>query len=236
MAANSLIGIPANATDFEEKCVALFAALVGDPHFKRVATSGKNQQGIDLIGARDRDPHQPVAVQCKLKGKGGRLTETEVRSDLTRALAIRPALTEVYLVTTASGDLAYDALALTIRQEQVALGRRVDVQIWGFPDADLRGRVLSHAMNRRLAALKGFEFIRLTPTSRTANSSSAFSEEWAIDRHRAAGKVEANRRLGLFVQYADLTDLMLMLDLKLGGGVMEAVNGGQKLIRAGNRR
>lgn len=100
-----------------------------------------------------------------------------------------------------------------------------------FPDVGLHGRVLSHAMNRRLAAFKGFEFVRLTPTSRAANSSSAFSEEWAIDRHSTPNKVEENRKLGLFVQYADLTDIMLMLDLKLGGGMMDAVNEGQKLIR-----
>lgn len=35
-----------------------------------------------------------------------------------------------------------------------------------FPDADVRNKVLSHAMNRRLAAIKGFQFVRLTPTSR----------------------------------------------------------------------
>jgi len=102
----------------------------------------------------------------------------------------------------------------------------------GFPGVDLRGLVLSHAMNRRLAAWKGFEFVRLTPTSRAANSSSAFSEGWAIDRHSAEKQIEANRKLGLFVQYADLTDLMLMLDLRLGGGLMDAVNDGQKLLRA----
>lgn len=100
-----------------------------------------------------------------------------------------------------------------------------------FPDADLQRLVLSHAMNRRLAAIKGFEFVRLTPTSRAANSSSAFSEGWAIDRHKAAKQAEANRRLGMLVQYADLTDLMLMLDLNLGGGVMDAVNEGLNLIR-----
>lgn len=33
-----------------------------------------------------------------------------------------------------------------------------------------------------------------------------------------------------FIQYADLSDLMLMLDMMLGGGVMDAVNEGQKLI------
>lgn len=100
-----------------------------------------------------------------------------------------------------------------------------------YPESDLSGLVLSHAMNRRLAAVKGFEFVRLTPTSRAANSSSAFSEEWAIDRHSVDAQIERNRLLGLFVQYADLTDLMLMLDMRLGGGVMDAVNEGQKLIR-----
>ncbi len=99
------------------------------------------------------------------------------------------------------------------------------------PEIDLDGLVLSHALNRRLAAARGFEFVRLTPTSRTANSSSAFSESWAVDRHSVEEQIERNRKLGLSVQYADLTDLMLMLDMNLGGGVMELVNEGQKLIR-----
>lgn len=50
-----------------------------------------------------------------------------------------------------------------------------------YPDAELDGLGLSHAMNRRLAAAKGFDFVRLTPTPRAANSSSAFAEGWAID-------------------------------------------------------
>ena len=43
----------------------------------------------------------------------------------------------------------------------------------------------------------------------------------------------ANRRIRPpYIQYADLSDLMLMLDMKLGGGVMDAVNEGQKLLIA----
>jgi hypothetical protein len=34
-----------------------------------------------------------------------------------------------------------------------------------------------------------------------------------------------------FIQFADLSDLMLMLDINLGGGVMAIVNEGQKLVR-----
>lgn len=100
-----------------------------------------------------------------------------------------------------------------------------------FPDECIKNMVLSHALNREVAALKGFEFVRITPTSRGANSSSAFSEGWAKDLHGDRDRMEANRRRGVFIQYADLTDLMLMLDMKLGGGVMDAVNEGQKLVR-----
>jgi hypothetical protein len=32
-----------------------------------------------------------------------------------------------------------------------------------FPGEDIAGRVLSHAMNRRTAALKGFDYVRITP-------------------------------------------------------------------------
>lgn len=147
MSANTVIAMPANDTDFEEKCVPLFAGHVGDPNFKRVATRGKNQKGIDLIGARDRDPQKPVAVQCKLKTKGDKLGEAAVRSDVARALAIRPPLTELYVATTASDDLAYDILALTLRQEQAALGRMIDIQIWGWDELQRRIRGDRVALN-----------------------------------------------------------------------------------------
>lgn len=100
-----------------------------------------------------------------------------------------------------------------------------------FPGEDIREKIMSHCMNRRVAALKGFQYVRITPTSRGANSSSAFSEGWAHALHGSRPQMEANKKRGAFIQYADLSDLMLMLDLKLGGGVMDAVNEGQKLIR-----
>lgn len=101
----------------------------------------------------------------------------------------------------------------------------------GFPDEHLGGAVLSHAMNRRVAALKGFNFVRITPTSRGANSSSAFSENWGVALYTTPHQSEIERRQGAFIGYADLTELMLLLDMKLGGGVMGAVNEGMKLTR-----
>jgi hypothetical protein len=99
-----------------------------------------------------------------------------------------------------------------------------------FPGENIDGKILSHAMNRRTAALKGFGYIRITPTSRGCNSSSAYSENWAVALHGDPKQAEANRRRGAFIQYADLSDLMVMLDIKVGGGVMAVVNEGQKLV------
>jgi hypothetical protein len=107
-------------------------------------------------------------------------------------------------------------------------------QAWrtAFPDPALGDQVLSHAMNRRVARLKGFRFVRLTPTSRSANSSAAFSERWAVALHGRPTQSAANLRRGAAIQYADVTDLMLMLNLRVGGGVMDRVNEGRALFRS----
>ena len=99
-----------------------------------------------------------------------------------------------------------------------------------FPDENIDGVILSHAMNKDTAAHKGFDFVRITPVSDVANLSSAFSEQWAKKRHKPKEPIVARRIGPPFIQYADLSDLMLMLDMMLGGGFMEAVNEGQKLI------
>lgn len=99
-----------------------------------------------------------------------------------------------------------------------------------YPEEDISGRIISHAMNRRTAAAKGYRFVRVTSASRSSNSSSAFTENWAVDLHGRAQDPEKARG-GASIQYADLSDLMLMLDLRLGGGVMELINEGQRLVR-----
>jgi cellulose synthase operon protein C len=147
----SVIPIPTDEKAFERQCRVLFAELLGDPHIKLVGTKGKNQGGLDLMGTRQRDPHQPVGVQCKLITKaGGKLDLVGVRSDITRALALSPPLTEIYVVTTASDDLTYDTLAMTMRQEQAALGRTVEIQIWGWDN-------LQEHIREHVAALKAFD-------------------------------------------------------------------------------
>jgi hypothetical protein len=58
-----------------------------------------------------------------------------------------------------------------------------------------------------------------------------FSEQWGVALHATPEQVAANRRRGAFIHYADLAALMVMLDMNPSGGVMDAVNEAQKLVR-----
>jgi hypothetical protein len=58
-----------------------------------------------------------------------------------------------------------------------------------------------------------------------------FSQQWGVALHATLEQVAANHRRGAFIHYADLAALMVMLDMNPGGGVMDAVNEAQKLVR-----
>ena len=100
-----------------------------------------------------------------------------------------------------------------------------------FPDVDLTSFVLDHVMNRRVARLKGFVYLRIVPISREANSShGGLSEGWAVEYHSSPRMIEINRASQAMVQYADLADLVKMLNMEGGGSFMENVNEAQKLV------
>lgn len=132
MASSTIINIPTDDKVFESNCVALFAGLLNDPNVKLLGTRGKKQFGLDLIGKRNRDPAQPVGIQCKLITRGAKLTEATIRKEVGQAMGIRPALTEFYVVTTATDEPAHDFLAIELAQGQAKLGRTVDIQVWGW--------------------------------------------------------------------------------------------------------
>lgn len=110
-------------------------------------------------------------------------------------------------------------------------------QAWrrALGDDAIHGKVLHHVYNRRTAKLRGFGFIRLAPISRSANSSSAFTEGWGVALNTPDYVARLNAR-GLRIQYADLGALMVMLDINLGGGVQEAFRLGQNLIEVPGKR
>ena len=101
-----------------------------------------------------------------------------------------------------------------------------------FPEAALSDRVLDHVLNRRVARLKGFAYLRIIPISRGANSSSGgLSERWSVEYHSSPEMRRRNLESRALVQYADLADLVKMLSIKTGRGVMDPVNAAQSLVR-----
>lgn len=132
MGSSTIINIPTDDKVFETNCVLLFAGLLNDPNVKLLGTRGKKQFGLDLIGRRDRDPGQPVGIQCKLITRGAKLSEATICKEVGQAMGIKPALTEFYIVTTATDEPAHDFLAIELAQDQAKLGRTVDVQVWGW--------------------------------------------------------------------------------------------------------
>jgi len=94
-----------------------------------------------------------------------------------------------------------------------------------FPEENLGDLVIDHIMNRRLARIRGFEYIRVVPISRAANSSSGnVTEKYAIDYHSSPNMMEANNRRQPYIYYADTADIVKMLDIKPGGKIQDGIN------------
>jgi hypothetical protein len=144
-----------------------------------------------------------------------------------------------------SYDLPAPDARLPIWEEPGAAILRATRQVWvdvdardyrrayatAFPEQDLTGLVLDHVMNRRVARLKGFRYLRIVPISRAANSSSGgLSERWSVAYHRTPRMQALNKHAGSFIQYADLADIVKMLDRKTGGALQDPVNEAQALV------
>jgi len=122
--------------------------------------------------------------------------------------------------------------------EQVQLWLHVDSQGYrrrfakALPDLDILEKDIDHVMNRQVARLKGFHYVRVVGISRAANrSSGAISEKWAIEYHGSEEMQRRHRDSKALIQYADIADLAKMLNIVIGGGVMDQLNDVQHLFR-----
>lgn len=103
--------------------------------------------------------------------------------------------------------------------------------IKAFPDEDISSLILDHIQNRYMAKVMGFNYVRIIPISRGANSSSgSLSEQWGVKYHSTPRMRKINSEKKSFIQYADISCLVKMLNIKTGGGVMDAINEAQKLL------
>jgi len=179
--------------------------------------------------------HVPIAAvdESAIRDYIGDIERILIAGSPSKALLVRPENLPVLdpslpISKHESAKTFHKALQVWVRADYSGYRRAYKK---AFPNEDSDGKVLSHALNRRVAALQGFQYVRITPVARASNSSSAYSEGWGVALHSAPEQMLANRRRGAFIRYADLSELMLMMDMRLGGGVMDAVNEGQRLVR-----
>ena len=98
-----------------------------------------------------------------------------------------------------------------------------------FPNEDISALVLHHTVNRRVAKIKGFDYVRLSPITRGGNSSSGRPENWYIKLPRTVQDPRHVRKRAQ-IEYADLDDLLIIMGLQLAGRYMQVVNEAQYLV------
>ena len=124
---------PSDEQAFERCNEVLWRCILRDETVKTHGRRGQDQHGVDLTGIRDSTPDRIVGVQCKLKGDGKELTETEVRSEVKKALTFSPLLSEYIIVTTAPDDANLDSLALELSiSADKDRGKALKVRVLGW--------------------------------------------------------------------------------------------------------
>ncbi|MCH8123814.1 MAG: hypothetical protein IH853_11925 [Bacteroidetes bacterium] len=185
--------------------------------------------------ALPRSLHVPIAArdEVSIRSYVGRIMEVLVTGNPNKAFLLEPYEPESINWNLPIWELKNSSILHDSRQLWVHVnysGYR-KAYLKAFPDDDMTGQVLDHVMNRRIARLKGFTYVRLVPISRAANSSSGgLSEKWGVTYHGTPHMRELNRENPAQIQYADLPDIVKMLDIKTGGNIQDPVNEARKLI------
>lgn len=108
---------PANETDFENLCLALWKALWNDPSAQKVGRRGQAQHGVDVVGTSPRGGF--AGVQCKSKTRlvGSELTEGELLEEVEKAKKFEPPLAEFTIATSSARDAHLQKVARQLTQQ-----------------------------------------------------------------------------------------------------------------------
>ncbi len=121
---------------FEDFCRDLFAAEWGDPEAQKHGRSGQKQHGVDIFGRRDG---RWQAVQCKRKRTfpEKKLTEKQLRDEVTAAYQFSSPLELLVVATTAPPDAAIQAVAAKLTDDHAkedAENKRFRVVVYGWSE------------------------------------------------------------------------------------------------------
>ncbi len=79
--------------------------------------------------------------------------------------------------------------------------------------------------------MKGFDFVRVIPVLPGVNTSSGgVTEKYGFDYHSSVQMKKLNLENQAYIEYADLADIVKMLNLKTGVRFQDIVNEAQSLL------
>lgn len=109
---------PKDDGPFEKLC-RVAEELFGARQLRRFGRRGQTQCGIDLIGRASDE--MPIGVQCKVRSKG-KLSPTDIATDIEAARMIEPRLGHFVIATTAPKDASLQLEVFRLDDESRALG------------------------------------------------------------------------------------------------------------------
>lgn len=99
------------------------------------------------------------------------------------------------------------------------------------PEQNVTGFVLDHILNRRVARLKGFDYLRIIPVTKEVNTNSgAVTEKYGFEYHSTSRMKDLNQQSQAFIEYADIADLVKMLNQKTGGKFQDGIRDAIELL------
>lgn len=136
---------PAEWAQFQAACVILFREELKDPNACEYGRLGQEQDGIDILGRRNRDINHLVGIQCRRVAKP--LKEAKILSDCRAALAIDKNLKEIIFATTAPNDTKATKAALAVEKLLRGEGHEVTVTLFGWGNLETLIRLHEPAYN-----------------------------------------------------------------------------------------
>jgi tetratricopeptide (TPR) repeat protein len=153
---------PSNWQDFEHLCWLLWHDELGDRSTQKNGRQGQEQHGVDVFG--QRRPGYWVGIQCKGKDdyRKQRVTEDELRTEVSNARRFSPAISEFILATTGPRDAKLQVVARTLTEEHQKTGH-FSVRVCAWDDIkDLLGKhpsVISHFYGGAAFAANNKEYL-----------------------------------------------------------------------------
>ncbi len=110
MKAKKQLRKPENWQDFESLCKKLWGEIWKCPEIKKHGRQGQAQYGVDIFGVPFGE-NDYYGIQCKGKDDytNAQLTESEIDSEINKALGFNPPLKKLYFATTANKNSTIEA-------------------------------------------------------------------------------------------------------------------------------